>query len=58
MYKVMQRYQVNNPSSIDDGKFLTIIKVNGDKVYFLYDGYSEICYFDIKDDFVYDLFLV
>lgn len=55
VFKVMQRYQISNPASIDNGKYLTIIKVRGNIVYYIYDGYSEIyCFYD-DSDFVYDL---
>ena len=29
MFKVKQRYQINNQHSVNNGKFLTIVKVEG-----------------------------
>lgn len=55
MFKAKQRYQINNQHSVNNGKFLTIVKVEGEKIYFIYDGYSTIYYFNIYSDFVYDM---
>lgn len=55
MFEVKQRYQINNQYSVNNGEFLTIVKVEGEKIYFIYDGYSTIYYFNRNSEFVYNM---
>lgn len=50
-YKIKERYKVQNVESDDNGRFLTIIKIEKDTVYYMFDGQEDIHYFQINSIF-------
>lgn len=57
-YREKERYRVYNALSDYHGYFLTIIKVVDNKIYYLFDGYDEINYFEVGSKFDVDLIKV
>lgn len=53
--KIGERYKVYNAVSENHGKFLTIITIKDDSVYYVYDGEDLIQCFSIRSMFVVDL---
>lgn len=54
-FKIGERYKVYNAVSENHGKFLTIIAIKDDSVYYVYDGEDLIQCFSIRSMFVVDL---
>ena len=55
IFKVSERYRIFNTLSENHGYFLTIIKVQDTIVYYLFDGFDEVQWFDISSNFAVDL---
>ena len=55
IFRVKERYRIYNTLSENHGYFLTIIKVNNNIVFYLFDGIDEIKWFDSGSDFAVDL---
>lgn len=58
IFKVMERYRIYNTLSENHGYFLTILKINNNIVYYLFDGIDEVKWFDIRSNFAVDLIKV
>lgn len=54
-FKIGQRYKVCDVVSENHGKFLTIIAIKDDLIYYVYDGDDLIQCFSIRSMFVVDL---
>lgn len=50
-----ERYRVFNVLSENHGKYLTIIKVDNDQIYYLFDGCDDVQCFSISSEFEVDL---
>lgn len=58
IFKVKERYRIYNTLSENHGYFLTILKINNNIVFYLFDGIDEIKWFDSNSDFAVDLIKV
>lgn len=50
-----ERYRVFNALSENHGEYLTIIKVEDDLIYYLYDGKDQVRCFSKSSEFAVDL---
>lgn len=58
IFKEKERYRIYNMLSENHGYFLTIIKIKGNVIYFLYDGIDEVKWFNVGSNFAVDLIKV
>ena len=49
IFKERERYRVYNTLSENHGYFLTIIKVCNNMIYYLFDGFDEVKWFDVDN---------
>ena len=58
IFKERERYRIHNTISENHGYFLTIIKVCNNMIYYLFDGFDEVKWFDVRSNFAVDLIKV